>query len=157
MHFCFAQNLVEALYFGGEDTAADVAEAIVAAACIARVAIFSRSGGGDGIGSCGFFDEAVVHEFFEIVVKRAGAEFIAALRLASNFLHDAVAVEIFGGEGEQDVKLGGGEGKESVEIVFHGRKPIYRNPSMDVKTQFGWYLKEADSRSLKVEGGEEES
>jgi len=28
---------------------------------------------------------------------------------------------------------------------------------MDVKTQFGWYLKEADSRSLKVEGGEEES
>jgi len=95
--------------------------------------------------------------FFEIVVERAGAELVLALGLASDFLHDAVAVEIVGCEGEQDVKLGGGERKESVEVVFHGRKPIYRNPSMDVKTQFGWYLKEADSRSLKVEGGEEES
>jgi hypothetical protein len=62
-------------------------------------------------------------------------------------------VEIFGGQGKQDVELGRGERKESVEVVFHGRKPIYRNPSIVVKTQSGWYLKEVDSRQLKVERG----
>ena len=57
----------------------------------------------------------MVHQFFEIVVERAGAEFVLALRLAGDFLHDAVAVEIFGCEREQDVELGWGEREESVE------------------------------------------
>jgi hypothetical protein len=148
--------LVEALDLGGEYAAAGVAEAIVAAAGVARVAVFAAGGGsGSGVRSGGFFDEAVVHEFFEIVVERAWAEFVAALRLAGDFLHDAVAVKIFGGQGKQNVELGGGEGQESVEVVFHGRKPIYRNPSIVVKTQFGWYLKKVDSRRLKVERGQE--
>jgi hypothetical protein len=137
-------NLFEAGDFSGENVAADATEAIVATA---GVAIVARSGSGLG----GFFDEAVIHEFFEIVVERAGAELVLALGLASDFLHDAVAMEIFGGECEQDVKLGGGERKESVEVLFHGRKPIYRNPSMDVKTQSGWYLKKVDRRKSKRE------
>jgi hypothetical protein len=142
MHFRFTQNFVEAGNLGSEDFAADSAEAIVAAA---RVAIV---GGG---GFRGFFDEAMVQQFFEIVVERAGAELVFALRLASDFLHDAVAVEVFGSECEQDVELGGGEREESVQVVFHGRKPIYRNPSMVVKSWDGWYLKRVDSRQLRVE------
>ena len=147
MRFCFAQNLFEASDFGGEDGAADAGESIVAATGVAIV------GGG---GAAGFFDEAMVHQLFEIVVEGAGAEFVLTLRLARDFLHDAVAVKIFGGQGKQNVELGGGEGQESVEVVFHGRKPIYRNPSIVVKAQFGWYLKKVDSRQLKVERGEEE-
>jgi hypothetical protein len=138
-------NLFEAGDFSGENVAADATEAIVATARIARIAIVG------GSRARGFLDKAMVHEFFEIVVESAGAEFVLALGLASNFLHDAVAMEIFGGEGEQDVKLGGGERKESVEVLFHGRKPIYRNPSMDVKTQSGWYLKKVDRRKSKRE------
>ena len=102
MRFCFTQAFFEALDFSGEDFAADGGEAIVAAARVAVV-------GGDG-GGCfgGFIDEVMVHQLFEIVVERAGAEFVFALRLASDFLHDAVAVEIFGREREEDVELGGG-------------------------------------------------
>ena len=144
MRLCFTHNFVEAGNLGGEDFAADGAEAIVAAARVAVV------GGG---GFQGFFDEAVVQQFFEIVVERAGAELVLTLRLASDFLHDAVAVEIFGSKCEQDVELGGGEREESVQVVFHGRKPIYRNPSMVVKGRDGWYLKKVASRQL--EGGEE--
>ena len=142
-------NLFEAGDFSGENIAADAAEAIVATAGIAIVA-----GSGGGFGR--FFDKAMVHEFFEVVVERARTEFVLALRLASDFLHDAVAVKIFGSEREQDMELGGGERKKSVEVVFHDRKPIYRNPSMIVKTQSGWYRKKVDSRQLKVEREEEE-
>jgi hypothetical protein len=104
MRFCFAQNLFEAGDFGGEDVAADGGEAIVTASRVAVVSEFRDARR--------FLDEAVVHQFFEIVVKRAGAEFVFALRLANDFLHDAVAMEVFGSEGEQDVELGGGERKE---------------------------------------------
>ncbi len=130
MRFRFTQDFFEALDFGGEDFAADGGEAIVAAA---RVAIVGRCGFG------GLFDEAMVHQLFEIVVERAGAEFVFALRLAGDFLHDAVAVEVLGCQGEQDVELRRGERQENVEIVFHGRNPIYRNPSMIVKSRDGWY------------------
>ncbi len=147
MGSCFTQNLFESLDFGGEDAAADVAEAVVATARIACVAVVVNTRGGLG----GFFDEAVVHEFFEIVVERAGAELVLALRLARDFLHDAVAVEVFGSEREQDVKLGGGEREERVESVFHGRKPIYRIPSIVVKSRDGWYWRKVDSRQLRVE------
>jgi hypothetical protein len=131
MRFCFAQDSFEARDFRGKDGAADAGEAIVAAS---RVAIVG------GRGAAGFFDEAVVEQFFEIVVERAGAEFVLSLGLASDFLHDAVAVEIFGSEREQDVELGRGQREERIESVFHGRNPIYRNPSVFVKTQPGWYL-----------------
>jgi hypothetical protein len=131
MRFRFAQNLFEAGHFRGEDGAANAGEAIVAAA---RVAIVG------GSGAAGFFDQAVAEQFFEIVVESSGAEFVLSLRLASDFLHDAVAVQVFGSEGQQNVKFGRGQGEESVESVFHGRDPIYRNPSMVVKTQSGWYL-----------------
>ena len=102
MRFCFTQNLFEAGDFGGEDVAADAGEAVVAAAGVARVGGSGSGGGGRG-GFGGLLDEAVVHEFFEIVVEGAGAELVLTLRLASDFLHDAVAVEVFGSEGEQDV------------------------------------------------------
>jgi hypothetical protein len=91
--------LFEAGDFGGEDGTADAGEAIVAAS---RVAIVC------GGGAAGFFDEAMAQQFLEVVVERAGAEFVLSLRLASDFLHDAVAVEIFGSEREQDVELGRG-------------------------------------------------
>ncbi len=146
MRSCFTQDLFEALDFGGENAAADVAETVVAAARISRVAVVVSRG---GLG--GFFNEAMVHEFFEIVVERAGAELVLALRLARDFLHDAVAVEVFGSEREQDVKLGGGEREERVESVFHGRKPIYRIPSIVVKSRDGWYWRKVDSRQLRVE------
>jgi hypothetical protein len=153
MRLRFSQDLFEAGDLGGEDVAADAGEAIVAAAGVAIV-------GGSGGGSGGFFDEAMAHQFFEVVVEGAGAELVLALRLACDFLHDAVAVEVVGSEGEEDVELRGGEREEGVERVLcvHGRKPIYRNPSMVVKTQEGWYWKKVDSRQLKVErGGKERS
>jgi hypothetical protein len=81
----------------------------------------------------------MVQQFFEVVVERAGAELVLALGLASDLLHDAVAVEVFGSEREENVELGWGEGEERFERVFHGRDPIYRNPSIVVKTQDRWY------------------
>jgi hypothetical protein len=99
MHFCLTHNFVEAGDFGGEDFAADGAEAIVTTPWVAIV-------GGNGFR--GVFDEAMVHQFFEIVVERAGAELVSALRLADDLLHDAVAVEIVGSERKEDVQLGGG-------------------------------------------------
>ena len=150
MGFRFPQNLFEACDFSGEDATADIGEAVEAAAGVARVAIVGRGDAGR------FFDEPMVHQFFEIVVKSAGAEFVLALRLAGDFLHDAVAVEVFRSEREQDVELGGRERKERVESVFHDRKPIYRNPSMVVKSRDGWYWKKVDSRKLRVEREEEE-
>ena len=104
MRFRFSQNLFETGDFGGEHVATDAGEAIVAAA---RVASVGRNGSRGGGGLGGFIDEAMVHEFFKIVVEGAGAEFVLTLRLARDFLHDAVAVEVFGGEREEDVELGG--------------------------------------------------
>jgi len=136
MRFCFTQNLFKASDFGGEDAASDVGEAVVAAASVAIIGGRRCAGG--------FLDKAMVHEFFEIVVESAGAEFVLALRLSCDFLHDAVAVEIFGSEREEDVKLGWGEREKRVESVFHDRKPIYRNPSIVVKNRDGWYWKKVE-------------
>jgi len=101
MCFCLADHFFETCDFGGEDAAADRGEPIVAAARIAIV-----GGGGCGLG--GLIDKAMVHQFFEIVVERAGAELVFALRLTGDLLHDAVAVKVFGCEGEENVELGWG-------------------------------------------------
>ena len=55
-----------------------------------------------------FFDDSLIHQALEIVVQGAGAEFVCALRLTRNFLHDAVAMHVVSGEREKDVQGGGG-------------------------------------------------
>lgn len=67
----------------------------------------------------GFGDEALFDELFQIVVQGARTEFVGAGGLAHDFLHDAIAVAVFGGESEEDVLSGGGE--------RHSRNTIYRN------------------------------
>ena len=96
------------LDFQGEDAAAMRSDAAVAAARI----FF-------GGAARGFSNESLLHELFQIVVQGAGPEFAGAPGLARDLLHDAVAVAVFGGEGEDDVLSGGGE--------RHSRNTIYRN------------------------------
>ena len=68
-------------------------------------------------------DELLVHESLEIVVEGAGAKFVMSVGLARDLLDDAVTVEVFGGERQEDVKHGGGERRAQIGIWFHGRNP----------------------------------
>src|SRR5215469_8837066 len=55
-----------------------------------------------------FLNPPPCDHFLQIVVERAGPNPIFSTRLARNFLHDAVAVEILAGERKQDVQRRGG-------------------------------------------------
>ena len=95
----FADDVLKAVDFGGENGAALRSEAVNAAVFVAGE---SRLRGVD--------DEVLVHEAFQVVVESAGADLIVALGLARDLLKDAVSVEVFGGERKQDVEHGRREG-----------------------------------------------
>src|ERR1035438_4528091 len=65
------------------------------------------------------FHQPLLHEFLEVVVERAGTEFVLALVLAGDLLHDAVAVAVFAGEGEQDMERRRGQRKKRSVILDH--------------------------------------
>ena len=52
----------------------------------------------------GFLDQAQQHELFQVVVERAGAGLVLTGGLPGDLLHDSVTVEVFAGEGEEDVQ-----------------------------------------------------
>jgi hypothetical protein len=113
----FAENGGEAFGLGSEDRAARRREAIAAA--------WFRLGGvwGD------FFDEVEGGELFDVVVERTGADLVLAAGLAGYLEHDAVAVKVAAGEGEQDVERGGGEREVFGGVGLHIWKTIYRIPN----------------------------
>jgi hypothetical protein len=116
-----AENSGEAVGFGSEDGVAGAGEAVGAAAA-GVVIVF----GGQ------LFDEAGGEELLEIVIERAGADLVLAAGVARDLKHDAVAVKVTAGEGEQDVEGGGGEGEvllRSFGCGLHIRETIYRIPN----------------------------
>lgn len=112
------ERAFQTVHFGCEKAAAERGQAIVTAARV----------GGRGARS-GFANDALLEEFLQVVVEGAGAEFVFAFGLAEDLLHDAVAVAVFGGKGEEDMQDGGGKRKQAVERIVHSRSPLYRNPS----------------------------
>src|SRR5436305_1168421 len=57
-----------------------------------------------GSASRRLLDKTLRHQLLQIIVKRSGTQFILTLGLAGDFLHDAVAVAILGGERKQNVE-----------------------------------------------------
>jgi hypothetical protein len=117
-----AEDGGEAVGFGGEDGAAEAGEAVGAAAA-GVVSLFGE-----------LFDEAGGEELLEVVIERAGADFVLAAGVARDLEHDGVAVEVSAGEGEQDVEGGGREREMLLGVGFHIRDTIYRIPNMNVKS-----------------------
>jgi hypothetical protein len=70
-----------------------------------------------------------LHEFFQVVVKSARTEFVHAFGLASNFLHDSVAVKVVGSQREKDMERRGRKREQIGGWALHIRNPIYRIPS----------------------------
>jgi hypothetical protein len=116
MRLGLADNGFEALDLRGEGAAASRSNAVVAAAGI----LLGRT-------ARGFGNQALVEEFFEIVVESARAESVLAAGLPRDLLHEAVAVAVFGGESEKDVLSGGGE--RGGTVGCHSRDTIYRTTS----------------------------
>ena len=110
-------NDFEPLDIRGKDAAAQIGEAVVAAARILARGAERKP-----------FHEAARGKLVEIFVHGAGAESVLARRLAGDLLHDGVAMAIPGGKGQKDVEGGRGKGKIGLQAVVHGRKQIYRNP-----------------------------
>ena len=108
MSFGFADDGFEAGYVGGEDASSEIGKPVVAAA---RIFVRGRTGR--------FFDEALIHELLKVVVEGAGAEFVLAVGMAGDFLHDGVPMPVFTGEREQDVKRRRGKRQEGTEIFTH--------------------------------------
>jgi hypothetical protein len=110
-------DAAETFDLGGEDAAAQSAEAIVSAA---RGVVFGPGGG--------LLYESRLHEALQVVVKGAGAQLKSPFRLARHFLHDGVAVHFLTGEGEQNMQGGRSEREEVVGRGFHYRIPLYQIP-----------------------------
>src|SRR5262249_42777235 len=78
--------------------------------------------------AAGFIDQTVSQQPRQIVVERPRSQTVAALRLTLRLLHDAVSMEIFRREREEDMQGGGRQG-EMLGIGLHARILLYRNPS----------------------------
>src|ERR1041384_6441360 len=111
-----ANHGFEAADFGGQDAAAGRSEAIVAAARIVA-----------GAGGRGFLYQSLRHQFLEIVVKRSGTELVTAFGLAGHLLHDAVAVAVLGGKGEQDMQGSRRKRQVRAEIFRHSSVSVISN------------------------------
>ena len=65
------------------------------------------------------FYPLALNQLLQIVVQRARAKFVFSFGLTGDFLHDAVAVEIFSGERKQDMQGRRRQRKKGVKVVFH--------------------------------------
>ena len=93
MYFGFSDYGLQAADLRREHPAAERGESKIAAARIVMRRRLRR-----------FLHQSLGHELVEVVVKCAGAEFVLALRLAGDLLHDPVTVPVFTGQGEQNVE-----------------------------------------------------
>ena len=64
-----------------------------------------------------FFDEGQVHELLDGGVEGGWTHADVGVGEGFDLLHDAIAVLLAVGEGEEDEEAGGGEGKKIVEFV----------------------------------------
>ena len=95
MCFCISKNTFQALNLSSDHSFAPRCEPVISPAGIVIVSLFR------------FLHQALIQQFSEIVVKRTGAELVLIVRLACDLLHDPVAVAIFIGKRNQDMKRGG--------------------------------------------------
>jgi hypothetical protein len=102
-YFEDTDQFLEAVAFSVEHAAAEAGEAVVAAAGVVELA---------GGAVAGFFDEALFDQALQGAVEGGGPEADFAGGAVKNFLHDAVAVLVIGGEREEDVEPVGFEREE---------------------------------------------
>jgi hypothetical protein len=86
-------DLREARGLGCEDISSGIGESVVAPARIVISPAWAQ-----------FPNPSKLNELLQIVVQRAGADFVYTLRLPCDFLHDAVAMEVFPGQCEKHVQ-----------------------------------------------------
>ena len=58
------------------------------------------------------------HQFFQVVIQRAGTHFVFATGLSRDFLHDSVAMAVFVRKREQDVLRASDNGRKGSGSVF---------------------------------------
>jgi hypothetical protein len=120
-----SDEFLKALAFGVEDFAAERGETVITTAGVVEF------GSGAVVG---FLDEVGFNKALEGSVEGGGPEVDLAGGALEDFLHDAVAVLLFAGEGEKNMKPLGFEGEEGLEVglVGHGWY-IYRAVYIFVK------------------------
>ncbi len=101
VRFGLAEDVVETIHFRGKNASAQAGHTVVATPGVFVAASAAR-----------FLDQPLGHHFLEVVIKRSGADFVLALGVLGDFLHNGVAVKIFSGQGEQDMKNGRGKRKK---------------------------------------------
>src|SRR5215469_17767367 len=99
-HTRFPDNFCKTSSLLPKNAASERSEPIIAATGIVIARARSR-----------FLNPPPCDHFLQIVVERAGSNPIFSTRLARNFLHDAVAVEILAGERKQDMQRRRGQRK----------------------------------------------
>ena len=62
-----------------------------------------------------FQNEALIEQSLQIIVKSPWPELVLAVGLKRDFLHDSVAVTVFAGKRDQDMKDCGGQGEDSCQ------------------------------------------
>jgi hypothetical protein len=108
-----SDEFLKALAFGVEDFAAERGETVITTAGVVEF-------GGRAV--VGLLDEVGFNEALEGSVEGGGPQADLAGGALEDFLHDAVAVLLFAGEGEKDMKPLGFQGQEGVEmgLFWHG-------------------------------------
>ena len=98
MCFHSPKHAFQALNLGGNDAVSQRRQAVIPTTWIVVVPAVK------------FLDKAMVEKLLEVVIERTGAELVVIVRLARDLLHDPVAVTIFIGKRNQDMKRGGRKG-----------------------------------------------
>lgn len=101
MSFSLAEDILQTVDLCGENAPAQARQTIITTPGIFIVT-----------GSARFLYQSLVHHFLKIVIKRAGADLVLALRLLTNLLHDGIAVPVLVHEREQDMECGRREWEE---------------------------------------------
>jgi len=76
---------------------------------------------------------SLFHQPLQVVVQGARPKPVAPLRLPSDLLHDAVAMQIFTGERKQNVQHGRSQREEVVNL--HNRIPLYQKPIVESRIE----------------------
>ena len=99
-----SQGLRHARDFGARGSFSEVGEAVVAAALV--FAGFSA----------GFLNQPKFEQALDGAIKGTGAQSKFAAGALLHILHNGVAVGVTGGEGDQDLEEGRGEGKQRMDV-----------------------------------------
>ena len=76
-----------------------------------------------------FFDDSLIHQALEIVVKSTGAELVCAVRLTCDFLHDAEPCRSSAANARRMCRVAGERGKPG-NVRLQIWIPLYRIPSV---------------------------